>query len=568
MRSVTVLAILVFCMAGILMAHTQPSLAVRPAGYDAPSAAYHPQVSPDITVLQAQERAALASGDLDAARELEKQVQAILIRQQDAVPQSAPVVVVGPPCLAERFADDQLIHPGPITASSAAWEMDGTVWTAFASGTDSFIWVYKSTNHGQSWDGLLGFCWPPLHKVSKIEMVVDQDDSGFIYVFENVPDAHGNLAVTRMHKDGTGLSGWRMRPGSDTVTDFAACRDFSSSYWLYATAHNGLQGGNTPRSYILRSTDYGITWVVTDTVYNLARPRLVFGPGQCGYLSAVPQPDTFKGQVLTGVTTAWSSPGTWRFVGWRPDTFAINDAGIAPAFTAPVESAVVWIAYTQDNNRAEDRDVYSAYATDTLLGWVGPAAVANTVHTEGYVDLKNYTSAGNDYVNLSYVDIGPASHDNAWLGYSSSGAPSTWNALSDPWVNKSGYVGWGMTTFPRIVYSPGAPGPGGGLVFVGQDGNGYFNAPWSTGVAEDRAKPEQPGTGFSVLPSVSRGPVRVSWNGKATRLTVTDVTGSIVRSVAAPAGNSFVWDGRAPAGTYIMYLTTTSGTATRPVVIQ
>jgi hypothetical protein len=46
------------------------------------------------------------------------------------------------------------------------------------------------------------------------------------------------------------------------------------------------------------------------------------------------------------------------------------------------------------------------------------------------------------------------------------------------------------------------------------------------------------------------------------------VTGSIVWSVAAPEGNSVIWDGSAPAGTYIICLTTTSGTATRPVVIQ
>ena len=35
---------------------------------------------------------------------------------------------------------------------------------------------------------------------------------------------------------------------------------------------------------------------------------------------------------------------------------------------------------------------------------------------EAYVDLKNYTSSGNSYVNVSYVDINMSNgHDNAYL---------------------------------------------------------------------------------------------------------------------------------------------------------
>jgi len=61
-RNVTVLAVLVFGMAGIVMADTPPSLPMPPSGHNALSANYRPQVSPDIAALQAQERAALADG--------------------------------------------------------------------------------------------------------------------------------------------------------------------------------------------------------------------------------------------------------------------------------------------------------------------------------------------------------------------------------------------------------------------------------------------------------------------------------------------------------------------------
>jgi hypothetical protein len=70
--------------------------------------------------------------------------------------------------------------------------------------------------------------------------------------------------------------------------------------------------------------------------------------------------------VASGVSTNWSSPGTWHFDDFLPDSFQVYDACIAPAFTTPAENATVWIAYTH-NNGADNWDVLSAYATDTLL---------------------------------------------------------------------------------------------------------------------------------------------------------------------------------------------------------
>jgi hypothetical protein len=574
-RSVVVVAVLVLCMAGIVVAKTPPAPCAPTPGYSAQSANYQPQVSPDIAALQAQERSALASGDVAGARELEKQVQAILIQQQHVVSQSAPVVVVEPGCSGSSFTADQQIYAGAVTASAADWEIDGTMWAAFAGASDSAVSVYKSLDHGVSWNRIVNYYIPPQHYVNKIELVVGEGDSGFVYVFENLPSGDGDLRVVRVSKDGVDLENFVVLAGADSITNFTACRDYTgSNYWLYAIAYNGMEAGSWPRSFFLRSTDYGKTWATTDIFYNMARPRMAFGAGSYGYVGNVPNQLNWKGMVATGVTTFYSGPGTWHFNTFAPDTFAINDACIAPAFTTPPESATTWIAYAHNYLGTSDWDIYSAYAIgDTLLSWNGPTVIANTTNPEGYVDLKNYTSAGNDYVNVSFVNIDMTNgYNNAWLGYSSAGAPSTWTALSDTWVNKSVYSGWGFTAFPRIVYSPGGPGSGGGLVFPGYvswvNTNGYFNAPWFTGVAEPTAQPRRTAAAFSVLPSVARGPVRVSWNGSATRLAVTDVAGRIVRSIAAPAGNSFVWDGKVPAGTYLVCLTTRSSTATRPVVIQ
>ena len=577
MRNVIVVAILVFCAPGIVMAQNSALPYVPPSRISTLPAAYHPHVSPDVAALQAQERGALARGDELGARELEAQVQAILIRQQHVAPHPASAMNAH----LQRHdgtenLPDQLIFTGAVTALSADWEMDGTMWAAFAAAADSTIWLYKSTDHGTSWASKAQLWWGPKHIIHKIELVVGPGDSGFAYVFENVDDNNGDLKMARVGKDGSGLKSWDVLAGPDSITDFTTCRDYSgNNYWLYAIAHNGLEFRPAARSLFLRSTDFGKTWAITDTYANMNQPRMAFGAGSYGYASGVPdQVNYWPGYFVGAVTTLWSSPGTWHFHPVRPDSFRINDMAIAPAFTLPPESATVWIAYSHNVLATYDYDVLSSYARgDTFLAWQGTNTIANSKDPEGYVDLRNYPSAGNGNVDVSYIDDDPTNHyNNAWLGYSSSSAPGTWTPLSSPWVNQSGYVGFSLDAFPRIIYSPPG-GSSGGLVFAGYNPstgntNGYFNAPWFGAIAESPAPAGRPVATFSAVPSISRGPVRISWDGSAARLTVADVTGRVVRSVAAPAGNLFVWDDRVPAGTYLISLTTNRGRTTRPVVIR
>jgi len=321
MRRTTVLTVVMLCLTAIATAKTPPAQPA-PASNRGPATATHsPMLDPDIAALQAQEGNALARGDIAAARELEQQVQALLIQQQQAVPHPEPVMAVEPPRSTITTVPDQLIWSGGISATSADWEMDGTIWAAFATTADSLVWVYKSADHGANWTRVGGYYWPPLHPVSKIELVVGQGDSGFIYVFENVPANDGDLKVARMNKNGSGLLGWSIRAGADTVTDFTACRDFSgSNYWLYAVAYNGSRTGNFPPGYIYRCTNYGATWALTDSSANKNRPRMAFGAGSVCYMSAVPSPHQFQGYIQTMVSTNWSGPGTWHLNDYHPDT--------------------------------------------------------------------------------------------------------------------------------------------------------------------------------------------------------------------------------------------------------
>jgi hypothetical protein len=326
-----------------------------------------------------------------------------------------------------------------------------------------------------------------------------------------------------------------------------------------------MQEGTTdwPVGKMLRSTDFGMTWAITDTIYNCYHPRLRAGAGTHIYMGAAPHVAMFNNVAQASLSTLYGGPGTWSVDDVFQDTFDIWDAVFAPAFTLPESTAMSWIVFTHNWQATPDWDVLYAYTDDRMANWSAIDDIAYTPSVEAYVDLKNYTSPGNTYMNASYV----ITDDNSnYLTWTEASRPDVWSA-AEP-INLTVQSAWGYELTPQIVYSPFGPGSGGGLVFADRDSSGlYFNAPWFTGaVAEQRAPARA--TVLRVLPSIGTGPVGVSWTGSAERVSIVDVTGRVVRDYPRPAGQSLVWDGRVPSGTYLVRLRMSNGQATAAVVIQ
>ena len=242
---------------------------------------------------------------------------------------------------------------------------------------------------------------------------------------------------------------------------------------------------------------------------------------------------------------------------------------LTPAFTMPETAAITYAAYSHNFNGGDDWDVLYSWA-DSLGAWHGPnyASGSGTLG-EAYVDLKNYPEVGNTSLNLSYATwlLGVSNAGPVYLRSVDATSPDVWSDSIRISQSVSSYVVWRTT--PKIVYSPNGPGTLGGVVFV-DDVNPsslYFNAPWFTGVAESGSQPAQ-SVALGATPTVTRGPVRLTWAGAAQQVTVTDVLGRVLRTYTRPAGNSLVWDGKVPAGTYFCRLVTATGAATRPVIIQ
>jgi hypothetical protein len=539
---------------------------------------------PEIRAIITEEQKAIASGDDARLKELEARVQAIYLRDARPCEVREGPVQVGPSA-SHDFpvpGPDILVQPGPIYSTSADYEMDGTMWVALGEG-DSAARAYKSTNHGASWEFVSGFRWNTKSLIRKVQIVVGEGDSAFVYMFAIDPVQSGTLWAIRFGRDGSGYGGFAVKSDDDTIADFAACRDYSGGdYWLHAIAV-----GRTPLAtdWYLRSTNYGVSWTQTQPFQNLYNPSLSAGAGR--YIYWVGQWSGAKGKVQVMVNHNYGNPLAWyNSYFWR-DTFAITHPVGAAAFTRPETSAVFWVAYDHLNNARNSTDLLVASSTDGGLSFHAPVSVAAFPGSANMApDLKNYTSDGNTYVNLAYFSYdGASDYRRIYRHYVSADAPDVW---SDTLRINSHQAYRGYEFSPKVVYSPGGPGSGGGCVFAhyhtGATGDSaFFNSPWATGLAE-RAAPQYAAMPcLTAVPNPFRDrvvlqiPVGVAREGSA-GVAIFDASGRLVRRLIvgpqAAGRQGAVWDRiddqrhKVSTGIYLARLTGPSNPASTVLIVR
>jgi photosystem II stability/assembly factor-like uncharacterized protein len=113
-------------------------------------------------------------------------------------------------------------------------------------------------------------------------------------------------------------------------------------------------------------------------------------------------------------------------------------------------------------------------------------------------DMAGYFPSANRWVNIAYNNWDMIRLQNTLFWHFSSGStPAQWS--SKRLVND-----YEASYRHRIIYSPGAAGPGSGVVYGGIDNNIYFSAPWLTGPSFAGDGPRQSGE-YSYLPGISPG---------------------------------------------------------------
>lgn len=463
----------------------------------------------------------------------------------------AGLLAAAPAAVGVADGPDVLIRNGTIVATAADYEMNGTMWVAFTVLEDSTTYVYKSLGHGTGWEQRFNMR-RYADIFDKLQLVVGEGDSGFVYLFFLINHQGGDLWQVCFREGGSPVQS-PVAVGPDTIADFAVCRDYiGPGYRLYAALTNpGATGGYRALRF-LRSTDRGGVWAVVDSYSVQVRdPFLAAGAGQRIFFGA-------RSGWLGGSVHAWTNrryldPSAWSYGLWDSDSDAIADPVIAAAFTLPESTATVWALWSQNYRNSGDWDVKYCYSTDGGIAWSTPAFLAGSAaDDESYPDLRNYTSPGNPYVNASYI-----ADDNAvrrvHRRYAHAASPAEW---SDTLRINQGSAGTGPEVRPKLCYSPGGPFTGAGCVFVGAGLTGcWWNAPYPVGVEEATRAGGQPDE-VLVEPSIGRAPFRIR-TGPRAAVAVYDRSGRAVRTLAAAQGRA-VWDGtddagrRVPEGVYLV----------------
>ena len=419
-------------------------------------------------------------------------------------------------------APDVVIHPAQVNGSGTDYEANGTMWAA-CSPFDSTVRIYNSTDAGQTWNYFTGFGWSTPCQFGRVQVVVGIGDSNFVHVFALLPFQDGDLVDVIYLYDRT-FAGWAaVKSGADTVGDFSVCRDNISPYYLHACATNTLRGGAGTVT-ILRSVDFGRTWAETQQWNDGSNPSISTGAGSCVYYTAAYA--TYSPGGLALLYNRSYGGGGWMETDVQPDTFPVAGSVVAAAFTVPDSTAVLWWAW--HHVAGSMVEVTACYSTDGGVTFSTPAPTANLpAGIQSWVDLKNYRSTGNTYVNISYFSL-ESNYRRVFRQFASAGNPGVWSDTLHI-NNEEAFRARELT--PWLVYSPGGPGSGAGCVFRHYNApyNFCWNSPWTTAVADPVApKPAR----FGLAPSIVRGVLRL-----APAASLMDISGRKVMSLAPGAND-------------------------------
>jgi hypothetical protein len=447
---------------------------------------------------------------------------------------------------------------------------DGTMWAVTAN-FDSIARLYRSTDHGVTWQYVYWMGTSPADVFSQVGLVIGEGDSSFIYVFLRHRFGDGDVYLVRIAPDLSSNTFHAVSATPDTINYFSVCRDFFPGYYLYAATSNQIE--TNFNSLVLISSDYGVTWS-SQPGFGIWDPCI-----RAGADSMIEVAWTIPGRVgveaeansLRGDPSHWGPVYNLGF-----DTFQTYYPTLAIANTQPDTEATMWVAYSYNWGNTGDWDVWSAVRShawgDT---WQRQHPVADRSDSSEYgPDIEPYKAPGNAYVDATYnVSDHAISHTNNYWAWSDATNPATWNQPTI--TNDLGAPVGPYWVEQKVIYSPGAPAGGGGVLFTHYDGGSpwglYFNAPW-LGIAE-RNTQKALDASLRVAPTMTSGVTYITAPQGTRTVTISDAVGRLVGRFERPSG-TLTWNGRdlngkpVSAGIYIIRAETNHGSASAKVVIN
>jgi hypothetical protein len=351
----------------------------------------------------------------------------------------------------------------------------------YPSDVDGTIIVYKSIDHGMTWNqwttvghtaGILAVDvivgnWPTSEMLYPCLHVFFSDVNGNVFddcIKLSAPATYNKVTVA---SEG---------PGSN-ITALSAARDpvaTPSVFVLYLTWE--ITSGSSHQVKAAYGANNGIWWSTPAVFPGYWQPHIDAGPDNHVYLVATA--DTFPNDVVVNRSldqgVSW---GAWQIL----TTDDAADYHAVPVVAASTDSAAptVWVAYNYYKPVAVGGgDLRFAYSTDGGDTWTMdlPLSTERGVD-ELNPDMVGYRPDANQWMNLAYDKNQSTGTQVIWR-WSSGSTPNNW--WSPRLVNDHTSQ---LAIGPQIIYSPGAPVTGSGVVYPGTGSpitGLYFAAPWLT----------------------------------------------------------------------------------------
>jgi hypothetical protein len=392
--------------------------------------------------------------------------------------------------------------------------------------------LFRSTDHGLSWNLLHSEIFALGCLGKGIDLVVTRSDTVYVifsYYVKGDNDDEIGLEKIYEGEGGTWERDWIPLIPNIRVPEIRSpklVRDDCDDFYLYIAYLDITPAPEWDSLIILRSTDRGNNWSNFLRAQSAAEWQdhdITVSDSSIYHLSTFQH---FENQTLQF--------SYWRDRGIPVDVINLqeintNEAGqiryprIGATTTLPDSGQLVYAFFSQENPGGGN-DLLYQYSQNGGADWDSiPDTLADESYSPVLCDLRGYQAAPNQWMDITYCFTSSTPSFENFHCWASEEEPANWQGTAS--------VGTGANrSIPELIYSPGAPGGGGAVVYNDSLGNLWFDAPWFSGIPENPGNKGNKIRSLIVLPGNS---VEVGEAGA----TIYDVTGRGILTL-----NSSSWD--------------------------
>ncbi|MBN1694434.1 hypothetical protein JW879_03425 [candidate division WOR-3 bacterium] len=352
--------------------------------------------------------------------------------------------------------------------------------------------IFRSQDHGLNWERIFSSAFPQTDWDARdIDLVVARDDT--LYVSAHAyrkSSGHDRIEYCKFYE---GPSNWVYSFLNDIQLSDAEIRspklvrDDFEPFYLYSTFIQHYDGGND-LLYLNISIDKLLSWGAVEFI------------GSVDYHDC----DLTVSDSTVYWTYSFFQEGAKRIRTrvYRDRCFGLDTNAmlqtvsdtinanvryprIGATTTLPDNGQLVYTFFSQKDSETGNWDLLYKYSEDGGINWTStPDTLRKGSKSAVRSDIRGYEAEPNEYIDITYS----VTTSVPFMGYNNY---FRWSSESDPtdWHDNINVDGGLFGSVPELVYSPGAPGSGAGVVYNDYNGNLWFDAPWlPSGIDEEKDK--------------------------------------------------------------------------------